>query len=200
MHHTAIQIVQFIDNLLQEDQWSYTLDSRRNVFHFWISLSSVIKSFHYIITVRDNSIVVYGVCPIGPDSQNAEQMRLISEFLCRANFGLRNGCFELDFNNGEICYKSYIDCQDSHLSKNALRDSISCIYLMLKRYLPGIISLLLNQDTPQQAIERCETSNDFFIELLSLLANGNNASDEDIDSLDHFSSADPEDNEDWSEW
>ena len=201
MYHTASQIVQFIDHLLQEDQWSYTFDSRHNVFHFWISLSSMIKNVHYIITVRDHSILVYGVCPIGPESKNAEQMRLMSEFLCRTNFGLRNGAFELDFNDGEICYKSYIDCQDSHLSKNVLRDSISCIYLMLKRYLPGIISILLNQDTPQHAIEKCEISNDFFMELLSLLAKGNNASDVDTDAWDHFSSAEPEeDDDDWTEW
>ena len=200
MYHTASQIVQFIDHFLQEDQWAYTFDARRNVFHFWISLSSVIKSFHYIISVRDNSVMVYGVCPIGPDSKNAEQMRLMSEFLCRANFGLRNGAFELDFHDGEICYKSYIDCQDSPLSKNVLRDSITCIYLILKRYLPGIIAILLNQDTPQQAIEKCETSNDFFRELLSLLAKGSSAPDPDPDAWNPPSSGEPEEDDDWTEW
>lgn len=41
-----------------------------------------------------------------------EQRADVNEYITRANYGLTNGNFEMDFNDGELRYKTNISCYD----------------------------------------------------------------------------------------
>ena len=85
-------------------------------------------------------------------------MAQMAEFLCRANYGLQNGCFELDFRDGEIRYKSFIDCDDMMPSFEVIQNSIYCTAGMFQRYAPGIVDIIFSGCTAKAAIEKCEKS------------------------------------------
>lgn len=80
------------------------------MFKFDLKISSKIRKIKYVIDVKNDELVVYGICPVHADEKDEEMMAQMSEFLHRANYGLKNGCFEFDYEDGEIGFRSYIDC------------------------------------------------------------------------------------------
>ena len=85
-------------------------------------------------------------------------MAQMAEFICRANYGLKNGCFELDFRDGEIRFRSFIDCEDLMPSTKVIKNSIHCTAAMFKRYATGIVDIIFSGCTAKKAIAKCEKS------------------------------------------
>lgn len=80
----------------------------------------------------------------------------MAEFVCRANYGLRDGNFEMDFNDGELRYKCYVNCADRLPSVEAVEKSITCPAAMFSRYSDGIVQILFSDISPADAVARCE--------------------------------------------
>lgn len=104
-------IADAINRFLAEDDWHFLFDEQRGMFKFGLSLKSRMKSINYLIDVKDDEYVVYAISPIGADHMDEKMMTSMADFICRANYGLKNGNFELDMRDGEIRYKSYVDCE-----------------------------------------------------------------------------------------
>lgn len=64
------------------------------VFEFGLRTKSKIQKINYIVDVNENEIIVYGLCPVWGDREEPEMMVQMAEFLCRAHYGFKNGCFE----------------------------------------------------------------------------------------------------------
>lgn len=75
-------------------------------------------------------------------------MAIMAEFICRANYGLKNGNFELDMRDGEIRYKSFVDCEGLTPTTEMVRNSIHCPAAMFDRYGDGIVDII--SVTPQR--------------------------------------------------
>lgn len=142
--------------LLDRDDWNYYFDEEQGLFDFYLSLGKKVHSIHYTVVVNEDSIITYGICPIGVERSNEKMMARMAEFICRANYGLKNGCFELDFWDGEIRYKSYIDCEDVVPSDEILRNSLYCVASMFQRYSEGITDIIFTDSSAEDAIDRCE--------------------------------------------
>ena len=71
---------------------------------------------------------------------------------------LTYGCFELDFRDGEIRFRSFIDCEDVMPSTEVIKNSIHCTAAMYKRYAPGIVDIIFSGCTGKEAIAKCEKS------------------------------------------
>lgn len=107
--------------------------------------------------------VFYSVCPI---KAQGEQLLPMAEFLTRANFGLTLGNFEMDFEDGEIRYKTSIDVEGDRLSFALLKQLVHANVMIMDHYLPGIMAVLYGNRTPVQAIaeiEEPETVGHFFM-------------------------------------
>ncbi len=86
-----------------------------------------------------------------------EQVRpAVAEFLTRANYGLRIGNFELDFDDGEIRYKSSIDFEGEELTPGLIRNTMYPGVQTMDRYMPGILSVVYGGKTPEEAIAAIE--------------------------------------------
>jgi len=105
--------------------------------------------------------VFYSICPVmATESKRVE----IAEFLTRANYGLIIGNFEMDFNDGEIRYKSSLDVEglpldtpeDSPWSLSLLKQMIYANVLTMDKYLPGIMKVIYSDEAPEDAITSIE--------------------------------------------
>jgi hypothetical protein len=93
-------------------------------------------------------IVVYSICPLRvPPSQRP----LMAEFITRANYGLVVGNFEMDYEDGEVRYKTSLDVEDSEATTELLRHIVYANVTALDRYLPGIIAVLAGSQSPEEA-------------------------------------------------
>ncbi len=79
-----------------------------------------------------------------------------SEFLTRANYGLRIGNFELDFGDGEVRYKSALDFEGETLTPTWIKNAIYPAVNTLDRYMPGLMAVAFGNTPPAQAIEEIE--------------------------------------------
>lgn len=77
----------------------------------------------------------------------------LAEFLTRANFGLNIGNFEMDFEDGEIRYKTSLDVSQGRLTTGLFDPLVKASLVAMDDYLPGIRAVLAGTATPKQAVE-----------------------------------------------
>jgi hypothetical protein len=86
-----------------------------------------------------------------------EDKRLImADFLTRANYGLYIGNFEMDFNDGEVRYKTSIDVEGTELNTALITRVVYDNLAVMDRYLPGIMSVVFGGASPTEAIAQVE--------------------------------------------
>lgn len=102
---------------------------------------------------EQNQFVFYSICPVNAP-ENKRQA--IAEFITRANSGMMIGNFELDFNDGEISYKTSIDVEGDRLSFALIQRVVYANVTMMDEYLPGMMSVIYGNVSPEEAIAQIE--------------------------------------------
>lgn len=162
------EIAQAVKAFVDSKEWRCHFDEQRGIFDFGLKLGCKLQKVRLILDVKEDALVAYGICPVSAERGNAEMMAQMAEFICRANYGLLNGNFELDFRDGEIRYKSYVDCEELIPSADVIDNCIHCICAMFTRYSSGILDIIFADGTAKAAIAACEKSPEQ--ELRSMLA------------------------------
>ena len=87
-----------------------------------------------------------------------EQCRpAVAEYLHRINQDIIEGDFELDYFDGEIRVKTYVDCGDDcdHLpTEPVLRRSIDNAAGLIDKYTDGLLSVMFGFMTPEEAYQK----------------------------------------------
>lgn len=157
---TAEAIRNFLDDIEVTYSFDEYLEGRDGVFNFGIGLDkSKMKSIKCIIDVSDNSFVVYGYSPIKADIDDKDRMLALAEFICRANFGLNAGNFELDMDGGDLRFKYYVNCINSVPGKGVLMESLFCPMAMFDRYGDGILNMIFSGADPKEEVKNAEVKN-----------------------------------------
>lgn len=153
-------IANAIKEFLTNDDWYFSFDEKRGMFKFGLCLKGKIKKIDYLICVRDDEYIVYAISPIGANENNEKMMTAMAEFVCRANYGLKNGNFELDMRDGEIRFKCFVDCDTITPTQEMVRNSILCPAAMFDNYSDGIVGIIFGDMSAKEAVEQCESCND----------------------------------------
>lgn len=184
MKNYTKEIADVINIFLTSDDWHYSFDEEKGAFHFGLGLRGKLKKINYIIDVKEDEYLVYAIAPIGADKDDAAMMAAMAEFICTANYGLRNGNFEFDFCDGEIRYKTYVPCFGISLTPEIVRRSIYCHASMFDRYSEGIIGILFGGMTAADAIDKCEGMSESRLRsILNDLLSSCDSSDEAMEKL-----------------
>ena len=104
--------------------------------------------------MKDKCFIVYALVNVRADEACRQA---VSEYLHRANFGLRWGNFEIDMRDGEIRYKVLVDCGDDCdclPTSSVIRRSIYFPASMLDKYGDGLLSVMYGFETPEAAATR----------------------------------------------
>ena len=149
-------IVKAINTFLTEDNWNFYFDEKHGVFQFGLRIKSKIKKVNYRIYVAENDYMVYAISPLGVDEDDERMLAAMAEFICRANYGLVNGNFELDMSDGEIRFKCFVDCDNITPSTEVIRNSIHYPAAMFKQYGSGIADIIFGNASAKEAVANCE--------------------------------------------
>jgi hypothetical protein len=94
---------------------------------------------------------VFGYAPVRvPDGARPS----IAETLVRANYGLKVGKFEMDWNDGELRFQAAQILSDGNLDDDVIGRLMGTTIAMLDMYLPAVMSVIYGNELPQDAI-RC---------------------------------------------
>ncbi len=150
-------IVSEIRGFLLDDDWKFDFDDEKGIFRFGVNIDGKMKHVNYFMPVRDDSYTVYAISPVSGDPEDPLTMAAIADFVCRANYGLRNGNFEVDMTDGEIRYKVFVDCDGVIPSREVVRGSIIIPAMMFERYSPGLLDVIFKGVSAADAIAKCES-------------------------------------------
>jgi hypothetical protein len=76
----------------------------------------------------------------------------IAEFLTRANYGLLLGNFEMDFNDGEVRYKTSIVAGDNELDFPVIKRMVYSNLSTIDDYFPAIMKVIYGGISAKEAI------------------------------------------------
>lgn len=122
-------------------------------------------------------VLFYSYCPVkAPEDKRP----ILADFLTRANYGLYIGNFEMDFNDGEVRYKTSIDVEGNIGTDPADKpaegaepappstEQVQLTFPLMKRlvynnvgvmdkYMPGIMAVVYGGASPTEAIAKVES-------------------------------------------
>ncbi len=109
-------------------------------------------------------ILFYSYCPMkAPEDKRP----ILADFLTRANYGLYIGNFEMDYNDGEIRFKTSIDVEGNKSVAEEGKEPAELSFALMKRvvydnvgvmdkYLPGVMAVIYGGASPTEAIAKVE--------------------------------------------
>ncbi len=148
------KLLDIVTAYLKQDDWSFeTLDDSTVVrVHF----QGDSAQFTCFAQTREDvdQFVFYSVSPVNvPEHKRPE----IAEFVTRANYDMVIGNFEMDYGDGEVRFKTSIDVEGTELTPELLKPLLYANVLMMDQYLPGIMSVIYADVSPETAVAQVES-------------------------------------------
>lgn len=148
------KVIDVIKTFFEKNDWKYKYNEEDKVFVSGIDMGNILGNVRMFIFVEENHYNVY----MALNSKVEERYYpVVSEFLHRANYGLNDGNFEMDYKDGEIRYKSFVNFRNIDVSQEVVEDSIIVGAAMIDRYGKGLLKLMLGDGTAEECIEYCES-------------------------------------------
>jgi hypothetical protein len=147
------QIFNTLIEFFEEDEWDFQWVEGMSVLSMGFSGKNGKWVCYAQAREKQQQFVFYSVMPVNvPDDKRPA----ISEFITRANYGMVIGNFEMDFEDGEIRYKTSIDVEGAALLPPLIRQMVYANVIITDRYLPGLMSVLYGGKSPIAAIANIE--------------------------------------------
>ena len=141
-----------VEHYLKSQNWHFQYDEARNLFTLTMQMESI-DSAKLNIWIGEDYVRTYAILPNHIPERKRE---LICRFITRANYNLLNGNLEMDLNDGEVRYKTYLYAKDRIPAQNEIERYIDISFLTLDRYAEGIMKILYADLDDKAAVEFVE--------------------------------------------
>ncbi len=141
-------------NFFQENNWSFLQHETEPLLRMGYQGEN--GEWNCVARTKENpsQLVFYSLCPIKVPPKKRQE---IAEFLTKVNYGLIAGNFEMDFQDGELRYKTYaINGKNNLLNSELIGQLIFVNVMTMDKYLPALMSVLYANVPIDQAIQQIE--------------------------------------------
>jgi len=146
---TATEIYGWFKDFLDREEYNYEPDDKNNTIRTGMSLDGKLNVTNIRIVCDDDHVLVLAY--IEPDADEKSRANVL-EYLTRVNHSLRNGGFAMDLNDGEICFKQYLNCMDrTSLSDDLIGLTIAAPCYMYEYYGDGLLAVMFGMKSPKEA-------------------------------------------------
>ncbi len=153
--NNGFQALETLGNFLEADGWNPQFVEDRQFYKINFE-SETGRGLAYAQILTDMEQFLFYV--LMPFKIPEESRNTIAEFITRANYGLRVGNFEMDYEDGEVRYKSCLDFQGEILTTGYIRNTMYPALKIMELYLPGFLSVVYGGQTPEEAIALLENA------------------------------------------
>ena len=152
---SSLRALQAVAAFFTEDGWSFEQMPERPILRLpFQGKGGRWNCYAQIRVTRDvEQVLFYSVLPLNVP---ADKLPAIAEFITRANYGMALGNFELDFNDGEVRYKTSIDVTETEITSSLLRPLIYTNVLMMDKYMSGLMAVVYADMSPAEAVKQIE--------------------------------------------
>jgi hypothetical protein len=152
---SPLRALQAVGAFFSEDGWSFEQMPERPILRLpFQGKGGRWNCYAQVRVTKDvEQVLFYSVLPLNVP---AEKRAAIAEFITRANYGMALGNFELDFNDGEVRYKTSVDVTDQEIAAGLLRPLVYTNVLMMDKYMSGLIAVVYADVSPAEAVKQIE--------------------------------------------
>ena len=152
--HYSKEVFNAIRRFLDKKHLYYHASEILGLIQLDLPTDSMIRRVDLRINVKNDYYIVRALSSVSADPKDAKSMARMAEYLTRVTYRLRNGNFEMDYRDGELAFKCYVDCHGGVPVQEAIDDSIFCPPAMFHQYGNGLLQVM--GVDPAQALEDCE--------------------------------------------
>ena len=150
----ASQILGWVQQIFDQKGIHYKLFEKDYVIKTNFPLKCKLKDIDVIYIFKEDSFGVYATIALSADKDCRQK---VAEYITRANYGIRYGNFEMDFDDGDIRYHLNVDCTDRiSLSEKMVMRTICIPMQMFDRYGDGLVAVMFGIKSPEDAIKEAE--------------------------------------------
>lgn len=189
------QIFNVLVEFFEEDEWDFQWMEGASVLT--MSFSGKNGKWQCFAQAREQQqqFVFYSVMPV---NALPEVRPKVAEFITRVNYGMVMGNFEMDFDDGEVRYKTSIDVEGAELLPAMIRQVVYANIIITDRYLTSLMRVIYSDALPQEAIDEADKNamNTLGEALADFLAGDDDDDDDDEDEDDDYDMFDNYDDDD----
>ncbi|NES67194.1 MAG: YbjN domain-containing protein [Okeania sp. SIO2D1] len=137
-----------------KDDWTFTKLQGQSVLQMAYQGQNGLWNCYAQARETEEQFVFYSIYP---ELVSEEKRLAMAELLTRINYGLIIGNFEMDFNDGEIRYKTSIGVEGNILTHQIIKRLVYANVAIIDYYLPGIRAVMDGNISPEEAIALIES-------------------------------------------
>ena len=154
---TTAQVRAAVENFFARDNVNYQPFNERNVAKATYSIDTRFRHVDVFFNVYSDKLILHMILPLS--AEEGERAK-VAEFLLRANYGLKVGGFDFDFNDGEISYRTSIYCgTDEFVAPTYEQIDFALVIgmIMVEKYGDALVKVMFGVLEPEDAIESVES-------------------------------------------
>jgi hypothetical protein len=140
---------------LSEQGWSFTRLAGRTALQLKVDSAHGQWLCYAQAREAERQLLFYSVFPTNAPE---ERRAAVAELLTRANFGLYLGNFEMDWEDGEIRYKTSVAVEGAELTPALVRQVVEPNVRIMERYFAAIRAVADDGASPVEAIADAEAA------------------------------------------
>lgn len=146
------KIAKAVQGFLKSMEWRWQ-EMKPTLYQ--VSISG--DSGQWVWTVRweedDSFLACYSYSPVNVP---AKHRPAVAEYVTRANYNLRVGNFEMDYSDGQVCFRTSMIMDGVQPTVDLIKEVALANFSTMDRYLPGLMSVMYGKARPKAAIEEAE--------------------------------------------
>ena len=139
---------------MEEEDWKYEILEGETIIRFHFKGRSGRLLCYGEVDEEKCWLIFYSYLPVNAPG---DKMNQVAEFVSRANRGMRIGNFELDYDDGEIRYKTSIDVEGGELTDKMIDNLLRANLTTTDRYFNGLMELIYGERSAADIVKRIET-------------------------------------------
>lgn len=136
-----------------ESEWAFDVDENQSIIRLEFEGDNTGWVTYAQAKEPQRQFVYYSVAPLDAPP---DKLLAVAEMITRLNYGIPIGNFEMDFEDGEIRFKSSIDVEESELTDELIRPVVAASIFNMETYLPALIEVIETDDSPIDILERMD--------------------------------------------
>ena len=152
---TKQEIIKAVENYFEIDEVKHKPFDENDVAQATYAIQSKFQHADVLFMAYEDRLVIRMILPLRADDERAK----VGEFLHRANYGLNNGNFDFDFDDGEISYRMAIYCGVDEFATPTYEQidfALVVGLMMIDKYGDALIKVMFGLIEPVDAIEDVE--------------------------------------------
>lgn len=153
---TAAEIRKAAENYFETERAKYTPFDERGVAHATYAVKVKFGHVEVFFHAYHDMLILHLIVPL---KAGEDERAKVGEFLHRANYGLKVGNFDFDFNDGEISYRVVIYCGSDEFEPprhEQIDAALTIGLMMVDKYGDGLVKVMFGLAEPVDAIAAAE--------------------------------------------